>query len=323
MESQPHKEHFGDIQTVYSAPQKRAVLLDTDIGDDIDDALALALILQSPEIVLYGVSTVFGDTHARARLAAHLLQIFDHNDIPVAAGVETPLQLRHRPSGVPQAAILNMHETFPAISPLSGPELIIQTALGHQKQLTLICIGPLTNIATALSSKPEISLAIRNIVMMGGSSGLPLAEWNVRSDAKAAQIVLRSGIPVTLIGFNVTMRTHLRPCDLEQLRRHASPQTQLLSKLIAVWQRHRPRWQPKLPYLHDPLAVAALCQPELFRFEEMMVRVVTDGPFTGYMVPRLMSGPKVQAAVDVQVEATRSLIMQRLLAPVSRSSLHP
>ncbi len=85
---------------------KHLVLLDTDIGDDIDDALALALAVRSPEIELTGVTTVFGDTRLRARLAKHLLHTFERDDIPVAAGVAVPMLARHRPSGVPQAAIL-------------------------------------------------------------------------------------------------------------------------------------------------------------------------------------------------------------------------
>nr|MDQ2886284.1 hypothetical protein [Chloroflexota bacterium] len=87
----------------------------------------------------------------------------------------------------------------------------------------------------------------------------------------------------------------------------------LLSRLIAVWQRHRPRGQSPLPYLHDPLTLAALCRPELFTFEEMPVRAITRGPLAGFMVPRMMNGPWVNAAVDVRVEEARSWIMQRLL----------
>jgi len=315
MDSQQPETFSINNQTVHAVRQKRAVFLDTDIGDDIDDALALALILQSPEITLQGVSTVFGDTYKRAHLAAHLLRVFGREDIPVAAGVASPLLLRHRPSGVPQAAILDEREILPAISSLSGPELLIQTALTHQEPLTLICIGPLTNIATALTIEPCISMAIGNIVMMGGASRIPWAEWNVRSDARAARIVLASGIPVTMIGLDVTMRCQLRTCDIEQLRSLSSPHAQLLSKLIAVWQRHRPRGQSSLPYLHDPLTVAALCRPELFRFQQMMVRVLTQGPFKGWMLPRVMHGSLVHAAVTVHAGQARDWIMQRLLAP--------
>lgn len=289
------------------------VLLDTDIGDDIDDALALALILRSPEIRLHGVSTVFGDTTCRARLAAHLLNVFGRADVPVAAGIATPLLPRHRPSGVPQAAILDPREELPALSNLSGPQLIIETALAPPGRLTLLCIGPLTNVASALQQEPHLFMAIRSIVMVGGTSGLPFADWNVRSDARAAQIVLASGIPITMLGWNITTRCQLRERDVELLRRQHSPQAQLLYKLLAIWQQYRPRWHPALPYLHDPLTVVALCQPSLLRFEEMTARLLIHGPLRGCVVPRLMNGPLVQAAVGIRADEARAWVMQRLL----------
>jgi purine nucleosidase/pyrimidine-specific ribonucleoside hydrolase len=294
------------------AGEKFLALLDTDIGDDIDDALALALALRSPEIDLIGVTTVFGDTHLRARLAAHVLHVFERSDIPVAAGISTPMLARHPPSGVPQAAILTSNEEQ-SISTYSGPELIIEKALAHPGRLTLLCIGPLTNIATALIKEPRLFMAIRNIIMMGGSSSIPFPEWNVRSDARAAQIVLAAGIPITLLGWNITTRCQMRAADIEQLRIKNTPQTHLLSGLIAIWQQYRSRRHPALPFLHDPLTIAALCAPDLLRFEEMTVRTLTHGPLRGFMIPRLMNGPLVHAAVDIRAEQAREWIMERLL----------
>jgi|SRR5450755_1867437 purine nucleosidase len=293
---------------------KQSILIDTDIGDDIDDALALALALRSPEIELLGVTTVFGATQRRAQLAAHLLSIAGREDVPIAPGVAQPLQLRHRPSGVPQAAILDERAVFPAISQIAAPEFIIQTAQAHFGRVTLVCIGPLTNVAVALTAEPGLFMALQRIIMMGGSSSIPLPEWNIRSDVRAAQIVLGSGVPITLIGLNVTRRCQLRASDIAQLRNSEEPLPHLLSRLIAVWQRHRPRGQPALPYLHDPLALAALCRPELFTFAEMPVRAITRGPFEGFMVPRMMKGPWVNAAVDIRAEEARSWIMERLLS---------
>jgi inosine-uridine nucleoside N-ribohydrolase len=296
-----------------SSLSKHHILIDTDIGDDIDDALALALALCSPEIELLGVTTVFGDTQKRALLAAHVLRVFGREDIPVAVGQQVPLLFRHRPSGVPQAAILDTCVTSFDLSPYSGPELIIQAATTHLGNLTLLCLGPLTNIATALIIEPRLFLAIRNIVMVGGTSGFPFPEWNVRSDAQAAKIILASGIPVTLLGWNVTKRWQLRESDIEKLHYQNSPQTHLLSQLIAVWQRHRPRWHTKLPFLHDPLAIVVLCAPELFHFEVMTARVFTRGLFKGWMVPRIIDGPLVHATTDVKEEEAREWIMRRLL----------
>ena len=303
----------SQMEASQSNLRKHVVLIDTDIGDDIDDALALALALRSPEIDIQGVTTVFGDTQRRAHLAAHVLRVFEREDIPVAAGQQMPLLFRHRPSGIPQAAILDACATSLELSPFTGPELIIQTALAHYGNLTLLCLGPLTNVATALTIEPRLFMAIRNIFVMGGTSGFPIPEWNVRSDSLAAKIVLASGVPITLLGWNVTMRCQFRESDIEKLNDENSPQTRLLSQLIAVWQRHRPRWHPKLPYLHDPLSIVALCAPELFHFEVMTARVLTGGLFKGLMLSRIIDGPLVHAAIDVQVDEARAWVMRRLL----------
>jgi purine nucleosidase len=308
-----------------SDSQKHPILIDTDIGDDIDDALALALALRSTEIALCAITTVFGDTQRRAQLAAHLLHIFAREDIPIAAGLQTPLQPRRRPSGVPQAVILDDCTdcgALPMLSPASAPELIVQTALAHHNRLTLLCLGPLTNVATALRIEPHLFMTIRRIIMMGGTSGIPFPEWNVRNDATAARIVLAAGIPVTMLGWNVTTHCQLREEDIEHLRSNDSPQTQLLSQLIAIWQRHRPLWHSPLPFLHDPLTVVALCAPQLLQFEEMTALVLVHGPFTGYMIPRFLDGPLVHAAVGVHADEARKWIMKRLLAQADGSTSH-
>ncbi len=302
-------------QTSQSASSKYTVLLDTDIGDDIDDALALTLILQSAEIDLKAVTTVFGDTQQRARLAAYLLRIFGREDVPIAAGIAAPLQIRHQPSGVPQAAAVPLNATFPALSHLSAPDLMAQIAYKYAGQLTVICIGPLTNIATALMNRPEISVAIRNIVMMGGSSGIPLPDWNVRSDVRAAQIVLSSGIPITMMGLNITLRCPMRGLDVARLSRSTTAHGKLLSELLGIWRQHRSRWHPPYPYLHDPLTVEALCSPQNFRFYTMKVKVLDQGRLQGFSIPHLRSGESVYAATNISVSSAREWIMRRLLAP--------
>lgn len=287
------------------------VFIDTDIGDDIDDALALALAARSPEIELVGVSTVFGETRQRARLAAHLLRAFERPAVPVAAGCGEPLKRRHRPSGVPQAALLDSREQY-RLSELDGPDLLLQTARTQAGRLTLLCLGPLTNLATALSREPALIRQIARVILMGGTSGLPWPEWNVRSDALAARLVLTAGLPITLIGWNITRRCQMRAQELTQLRAGQAERTRLLWQLIQIWQRHRPRWHPELPYLHDPLTIVALCAPELLTFAPTPEHVIVNGPLQGLMVPRLPHRPLIQAAIDLQVSAARSWIMQRL-----------
>ena len=304
---------ISQIEAGQFTSPKYKVLIDTDIGDDIDDALALALALCSPEIELLGVTTVFGDTQKRAHLAAHILEVFRHKEIPVAAGQQMPLLFRQRPSGVPHATILDPCTSSDMLSPFSAPEFIIHTALANHGNITLFCLGPLTNIATALMIEPRLFLAIKNIVVVGGTTWFPLPEWNLRSDAKAAKILLASGIPITLLGWNITMRCQLRESDIEKIHYQNSPQTRLLSQLLAIWQRHRPRWHPRLPFLHDPLAIVAFCAPEIFHFEVMTARMLTRGLFKGSMLPRILDGPLVFGATDVKSEEARKWIMQRLL----------
>ncbi len=109
------------------------------------------------------------------------------------------------------------------------------------------------------------------------------------------------------------MRCQLRESDIEKLQYQNSPQSRLLCQLIAIWQRHRPRWHPRLPFLHDPLAIVALCSPGLLHFEVMTARVFTRSVFKGCMLPRLIDGPLVRCAIDVKREKAREWIMQRLL----------
>lgn len=289
------------------------VFVDTDIGDDIDDALALALLLWSPEVSLVGISTVFGDTHLRARLAMYLLQIYGHASIPVAAGQAMPLLFRHRPSGVCQASVLPT-DFEPSMHPLTGPELLIQTAHKYPGQLTLLCLGPLTNVALALQMEPALGALLRQVFFMGGTSQLWWPDWNVRSDAEAAYRLLEARLPITMIGLNVTASCHLQRRDIEHLHAAKNPRLQLLSRLIVAWQEEQPWWRSQLPYLHDPLVVAALCAPQLFHFTTLPIRIFTRGVLAGWTIPRWLPGPTVRAALSVESAQARAWILHRLFA---------
>jgi purine nucleosidase len=305
---------FAQPETGQSTEAAYQVFLDTDIGDDIDDALALALALQSPEIDLLGVSTVFGDTRLRAFLAAHLLAVFGRSDIPVAAGIGEPLRYRHPASGVAQAEVIPQHLPAPDISKLTGPELLIKVAAEHAGQLTLICIGPLTNLATALRLEPELGGRLKRVIVMGGSSSVPLADWNIRSDIEAARIVFAAGMPLTCVGLDITAQCQLRQREIGQLNKSRTSRARLLSELIVIWRENRPSWQPPHPFLHDPLTVAALCCPSVFTFQEMPLRLLTKGPLQGMTIPRMLGGTWVEAATQVEVEKVRGWMMQRWLA---------
>lgn len=290
------------------------VLVDTDIGDDIDDALALALALCSPEVEVVGVSTVFGDTQRRAQLANLLLQVYGKTTTPVAAGCAVPLQVRHPPSGVPQAEVLREYQPTRSLRDESGPDLLIRLAFAHPGRLAILCFGPLTNIAVAFSKEPRLAASVQHIFLMGGASQLFLPDWNVRSDARAAQMVFDAGVPITMVGWNVTWLCHLHTKDVEMLFRATNRRLHLLSRLIAIWRQHRPWWRSSQPYLHDPLVVAALCAPQFFRFEHIHARVLMQGPLAGFTIPRLLGGPTLQAATSIECEQARAWMMQRWLS---------
>lgn len=306
-------DEFPLLHAKNAALPPRPVFVDTDIGDDIDDALALALLLCSSEVSVVGISTVFGDTHQRARLAAYLLQTYGYSDVPVAAGQTMPLLFRHRPSGVCQASVLT-DDLALSLSPLSGPELLIQTAHRYPGQLTLLCLGPLTNVALALQQAPELSSLLRQVFFMGGTSRLFWPDWNVRSDAQAAHLLLQAPLPLTMIGLNVTTTCHLQRSDVEQLNRAQDARLHLLSRLVAAWQADQPWWRSQLPSLHDPLVVTALCAPQFFRFAHLPVRILTQGPLVGWTIPRWLPGPSVRAALSVENAQARTWIRQRLFA---------
>lgn len=255
-----------------------AVLLDTDIGDDIDDALALALALRSPELDVLGVSTVFGDVAQRARLARKLLATFGRPDVPVAEGAGLPLARRNRSSGCVQCAAVASDEPLPPPYPGDAAQLLAKTALARPGAVTLICLGPLTNAATALEREPRLAAALAGIVMMG-SSMFPWAEWNTRNDPEAARVVLRSGVPLYAVGLNVTLLCTLSRAQVVALAAAGTPATDLLSRLIVLWQRGNPR---RRLMLHDPLTVAAVARPDLLQPVPGRLGMLSGGPLRGW-----------------------------------------
>jgi purine nucleosidase len=178
----------------------------------------------------------------------------------------------------------------------------------------VLCFGPLTNIAVALSQEPRLPSLLGHIYLMGGASRLFWPDWNVRSDATAAARVLATVVPITLVGWNVTWHCHLSSHDVETLFGRTTSSLILLAHFITAWQQPRPWWRSPLPSVHDPLVATALCAPHLFRFEDLPVRVLTRGPCAGMTIPRLLGGGRVQAATWVDRQAAKDWMMERWLS---------
>jgi len=246
------------------------ILLDTDIGTDVDDAFALALILHSPELELVGVTTVSGDTQARARLAAKMLWEAGRPNIPVVAGEPgkpLPIEQTRWAEGF----------TSPALRSEKAVDFLKAQIERRPGELTLVPIGPLTNIGALLRQDPAVAKKIKQIVMMGGSitygyepgSG-PIAEYNIASDPAAAQVVFSSGIPILMVPLDVTAMLQLDAAARHRVFSHLSPLTNALTLLYHVWN------QPT-PTLFDPMAVAMLVQPSLCETKPLAIEVDGQG----------------------------------------------
>ncbi len=290
------------------------ILIGTDIGDDIDDAIALAFALNSPELDLRAVTTVYGPVAVRTRLALKLLQTFGRADIPVGTGRSKPLFDEPRVKEANQAVVLDETETLPAPSALAADELILRTADEADGQLTIITIGAMTNMAIALLRDPALAERAR-LIVLGGVVGKPQAEWNVRCDPEAARVCFDSAIPTVMVGLDVTLECKMTLDDVQRIADRGTAPTALLSRMIVAWQGSGDGARKKgAPLLHDPLAVAVAFRPDLVETQARRVRVETRGELTrGYTVAA-DGEPATQVCMDVDADAFVHLFMERLLA---------
>jgi len=288
------------------------VIFDTDIGDDIDDALALALALQSPELDVRLVTTVADDVESRTRLAWKELGLFGRQDIPLATGAPEPLLDPKYPDKAAQFGVLTMADQAPASAHARAADKIIETLLVSPVKMTLIPVGPLTNIALALREEPRIREKIERIVLMGGAYYPARREYNIYRDRIAAQIVFSSGIPITGVGLDVTEKCKLEGADLDRLRNAKSPSAQFLYRLIELWQNGNPS---HLPTLHDPLAVGTALRPTLVETQTGGVQVETASPlFFGATLFTLDQKSSTRVARNVNAREFLDLFTERVAA---------
>ena len=252
------------------------VIFDTDIGTDIDDAYALAQILNSPELKLLGVTTVSGDAVARARLAAKLLAVAGRSEIPVYAGISTTPQYMAQTDWAKGF-------TSPALHEAGGVEFLRRQINAHPGEITILAVGEMTNIAALLASDPGIVKKIKAIALMGGAihrgyepGSKPAPEWNLRSHVKAAQAVFASGGPLLVAPLDSTAELKLTPEWRVRLFARGTPLNDALAALDYIW-RHTNTWKGVHPILFDNLAVALVATPGLVPLTALHVVVEPDG----------------------------------------------
>jgi len=246
---------------------KEKILLDTDIGNDIDDAFCLAYLLAQPRCELVGVTTVTGDTQQRAALVDALCQAAGRRDVPIVAGRgDVVLSGPGQPQN-PQAEVLDRlpHRTG---FPTDAVDFLRETIRKNPGEITLLAIGPMSNIGLLFAVDPQIPSLLKRTVMMIGHFFKPGAEWNAKVDPFAAALVYRYLSHENLsIGLDVTLKCALPAADVRAKLK--GPLLEAVGEMAEVWFRNRDR-----VIFHDPLAAAVIFEPDLCSFKRG--RVVVD-----------------------------------------------
>jgi inosine-uridine nucleoside N-ribohydrolase len=280
------------------------VLFDTDIGSDIDDAVALAYLLKQPRCELVGITCASGDQLNRARLASLVCRAAGRDDVPIHCGPETSLLRGVTQPRAGQAAALPNWPHRDAFPPATAIEFLRQTIREQPGEITLLSVGPMTNIGLLFATDPELPSLLKDYVLMGGKfeAGSPgrWDEWNIRCDPEAAAIGYQRGPRgMRSVGLDVTMRCQMQ-ADAVRARFSAAgkPLTAVLD-LAEVWFSHA-----KLMTFHDPLAAACVFEPDLCRWRTGTVTVDTRSelvPGLTHFAPGDDDAPH-QVAVGVEPE---------------------
>jgi inosine-uridine nucleoside N-ribohydrolase len=256
-----------------SSAEKTKIILDTDIGDDVDDAFALGLALQSPEIKVVGVTTAWGDTALRARMVRRMLLETAHVGIPVAEGIVTKSRATFSQA--------RWAERGPTATRVDAVEFLLDQIRLQPGEITLVAIGPLTNVGAAIERDAETFRKLKRVVLMGGSvrKGYgdlgyepdrgPQPEYNIMSDIPAAQRLFTSGVPIFMMPLDSTI-LKLDEVKRDVLFRKGTPLTNILTLLYHESER-------LTPTLFDAMAVAYVLEPKLCPVTKLRIEVDRDG----------------------------------------------
>jgi inosine-uridine nucleoside N-ribohydrolase len=296
-------------------PEK--VILDTDIGDDIDDAFAVALALRSPELQILGITTTFGDTETRAKLLDRFLAEVGRPEIPVAAGVPS-----NPKSNFTQRRYAE-NNRFAKPSHPDAVAFLLDQIRRNPGQITLIAIGPLMNVSAALDKDPATFRKLKRVIIMGGSIKRgygdigfgplqpPQPEWNILNDIPSAQKLFAAGVPLFVMPLDSTQ------LKLDEVKRAFlfSQGTPLTDALTLLYHQ----WSQETPTLFDPMTIAFAVNPALCPVQPMHIRVDEKGftrPDPG--PPNAPNPPNAQVCLDSNPDAFFRFLLPRLVDPESR-----
>jgi inosine-uridine nucleoside N-ribohydrolase len=309
--------HVLTIPALAQEPAKKIpILLDCDIGDDIDDTFALATILASPELELRGVTTVGEDSYKRAQMACRFLTAVGRGKIPVAAGLpeKTTKPLAYWQVQYANHASVYFRDPKPAKE--RAPAFLYKHLKASPGELTIVAVGPLSNIAALLDQYPDSKPMIKRIVMMGGSvrrgfheGSKPEPEYNIVQDIKAAQAVFQSGIPLTVAPLDATAVAKLDEARQKKLFDAGSLLTLSVQALVQLWQGNQ------MPVLHDPVAVTLAFKQDFCTMEHLHL-TIDDKGFT-----KEVAGKPANASVALALKKEEFLdwIVDRLARAYPKS----
>lgn len=295
--------------------EKRKIIIDTDVGDDIDDAYAIVLAMASPEFDLLGVTTVFKNVAQRAYIAKSLLSAGNRGEVPVYAGINRPLRQsvqafeyeREGEDGLP--VLRHYWEEMRRFRYEQGSavDFILDCAERYPGEVTLVGIGPLTNLAQAYEKAPETFRKLRELVLMNGWFTDAYPEWNVMCDPEAARIVYKSGVPVRAVGVNCTQTTEICGRNLERLRSLSGACGDLLNRMLDIWFADNRR----NCVMHDGLAIASM-YGDFVSFERQNIYLPLEEGVRGYTL-RLSDESSAAASAEVSVAVDQAAFLDSFL----------
>ena len=239
------------------------VILDTDLGTDVDDALALTVLLGSKDVDLIGITTVYGDVRLRSTIAMHLCSLLNRT-IPTFNGENNPISGREVwMSGSEGKNFQNLDSFIP--QPTSAVDFLVTAVTAQPESIDVVAIGPLTNIARAIQCNQDFEKKVKRVWIMGGDFTQSRVEHNFQCDVDAARIVLESNIPISILDLPSSQKTIIRMEEIEQIRNAPVFGSLLHSEIMSWIQPRNQDWTTP----HDPIAALSLLAPEFFEISPL------------------------------------------------------
>ncbi|OPA72775.1 nucleoside hydrolase [Paenibacillus selenitireducens] len=312
--------------------ERQKIILDVDTG--IDDALAMTYAIRSPELAVLGITTCFGNVtvHEAARNSLLVLEQLDAEHIPVFLGANQPL---FRPSLKAKAVSIHgedglgdtgLSEPLGSPASQSAASFIVEQARKYPHEVTVVAVGAMTNLALAIMQDPEAMYLLKRVVIMGGAVTVPgnvtpQAEANMYADPEAAEFLFRSGIPVTMVGLDVTLQTLLPRAEIAKWREQGTKLGQFLANITEFYINAYSQFYPGIRgcALHDPLAIGVVIDTTFVKTQPLHVQVDCEGLYSvGRTIADRRSKPDHSPNVDVCLEVDADRFLAHFLERVAR-----